>query len=71
MIEREDGVIELRPQVPVPVDQAWFWTPDWQAGEQRVDRHVQGGGIKVSEDMDDLIKDLDAVRERQRSPRRR
>ena len=24
--ERDDGVLELRPSLPVPADQRWFWT---------------------------------------------
>jgi bifunctional DNA-binding transcriptional regulator/antitoxin component of YhaV-PrlF toxin-antitoxin module len=32
VVEREDGVIELHPQVSVPADQAWFWTEAWQQG---------------------------------------
>lgn len=26
--ERDDGVFELRPVLPVPADQAWFWSRD-------------------------------------------
>lgn len=41
--EREDGVIELRPMVAVPADQAWFWTEEWQAGERQVDEDIDAG----------------------------
>lgn len=26
VLERDDGVVELRPALPVPADQLWFWT---------------------------------------------
>lgn len=64
VVEREDGVIELRPQLSVPVGQAWFWENEWQAGERRVDDHVAAGRVAVSESIDDFIADLDAVRSR-------
>ena len=35
VVERDDGVIELHPTVPVPADQAWFWTQRWQKMERR------------------------------------
>lgn len=41
--EREDGVVELRPMLAIPADQAWFWTPEWQAGERQVDEDVAAG----------------------------
>ncbi|MFI5168549.1 MAG: AbrB/MazE/SpoVT family DNA-binding domain-containing protein [Thermoanaerobaculales bacterium] len=62
VVEREDGVIELHPHVTVPADQAWFWTPDWQRGERRVDQHVAAGDIHVSGDVDDFVNDIDTVR---------
>src|SRR4051794_25765831 len=33
VVEREDGIL-LRPHVPVPADQAWFWTDRWQRMER-------------------------------------
>jgi len=26
-----------------PADQAWFWTPEWQAGEREVDEAIAAG----------------------------
>jgi bifunctional DNA-binding transcriptional regulator/antitoxin component of YhaV-PrlF toxin-antitoxin module len=43
VVEREDGVIELHPTVPVPASQAWFWTEEWQAGEREVDEELARG----------------------------
>jgi len=67
VVERDDGVIELHPQVPVPADQAWFWTREWQQGEHRVDAHIEAGEVAISADVDEFVKDLDAIR----TPRRR
>jgi AbrB family looped-hinge helix DNA binding protein len=59
--EREDGVLELRPTVAVPADQAWFWTDRWQEGERAVDAHVVAGETTVHEDADALIAHLAAL----------
>ncbi len=32
----EDGIL-LRPKKLIDASQAWFWTPEWQAGEREVD----------------------------------
>ena len=28
---------------PIDPDQAWFWTPEWQAGEREADAHIAAG----------------------------
>ncbi|WP_298121654.1 AbrB/MazE/SpoVT family DNA-binding domain-containing protein [uncultured Aurantimicrobium sp.] len=42
IIERE-GEIVLRPMLPIPADQAWFWTKEWQEGEQTADVEAVAG----------------------------
>lgn len=71
VVEREDGVIELHPQVAVPADQAWFWDREWQQGERRVDAHLEAGEITVSENVDDFLSDLETVRTTRRVKRAR
>lgn len=53
--EREDGVLELRAALPVPADQAWFWTQHWQEREREVDQFVAAGQIAVHDDVDDFL----------------
>lgn len=38
-----DDRIELIPMVAVPRDQAWFWTPDWQAKEREAEAARRAG----------------------------
>jgi antitoxin PrlF len=43
-----DGIL-LRPQKLIDATQAWFWMPEWQAGEREADadraaRNVEGFG---------------------------
>lgn len=53
--EREDGVLELRPALPVPAEQRWFWQERWQERERQVDEHVSAGDVIVHEDGDALL----------------
>lgn len=55
IVERVDGVLELRPALPVPADQRWFWTRRWQEREQEVDEHVAGGRVTVHESAEDFL----------------
>src|SRR5438874_8209305 len=38
----EDGIL-LRPQKVIDATQAWFWTPEWQAGEREADGQEAAG----------------------------
>jgi antitoxin PrlF len=33
----DDGTVTVRGFVSIPTDQAWFFTPEWLAGEQGAD----------------------------------
>ena len=61
ILERGDGVIELRAALPVPADQAWFWTEHWQRREREVDEHVARGEVAVHESTDDFLTHLDEL----------
>ena len=59
--ERADGVIELRPHTAIPTPQTWFWQPDWQAREQRVDQHVAAGQVTVHVSAEVFLLHLDQI----------
>ena len=59
--EREDGVIELKPVVAVPANQAWFWTEEWQAGEREVDANYAAGNFTRHETAEDFISALEQM----------
>lgn len=61
VVEREDGVIELHPNLPVPASQAWFWTEEWQAGEREVDEHIARGELTTFDSVDELVEYLNAM----------
>jgi AbrB family looped-hinge helix DNA binding protein len=59
--ERGDGVLELRPSLPVPATQRWFWTERWQQREREVDDHVAAGRVTVHEGGEALLEHLDRL----------
>ncbi len=59
--EREDGVLELRPSLPIPADQRWFWQDRWQRREKEVDAHLAAGEIAVHVDGDTFLDHLDQL----------
>lgn len=59
--EREDGVLELRPALPVPADQRWFWQERWQQREKEVDDHVAAGRVTVHDSGESFAAHLDRL----------
>jgi antitoxin PrlF len=39
----ESGEVILRPLATVDRNQAWFWTPEWQAGEREASEQARRG----------------------------
>ncbi len=65
--EREDGVLELRPSLPVPADQVWFWEERWQNREREVDEFVAAGEVTVHADGDGFLDHLTSLEQPDRS----
>jgi len=58
--EREDGVLELRPQSAVPASQAWFRTEQWQERERAADADLAAGRCADTDDAEGFLAELDA-----------
>lgn len=56
--------VSIRPIAPEGTDpsQAWFWTPEWQAGEHAVDEDIAAGQVQTFADVDALFAHLDRER---------
>jgi len=39
-----DGIL-MRPKKVIAASQAWFWTPEWQAGEREADADIAAGRV--------------------------
>ena len=44
--------------IKVPRDQAWFWTPEWQAKEREADQDLSTQRYRDFESVEDLLKEL-------------
>jgi hypothetical protein len=44
--------------IKVPRDQAWFWTPEWQAKEREADQDLSAKRYRDFESVADLLKEL-------------
>ena len=57
----DDGTITVRGFVSIPTDQAWFFTPQWLAGEREADDDIAAGGGTVHESAEDMFARLDTL----------
>ena len=55
--ETTNGVV-LKPAKLVDPAQAYFWTQEWQAGEQGAQEDIRKGRVKAFKNVKELIKDL-------------
>ena len=60
IIETDDGRFELRGVLPVPADQAWFWTDRWQRMEREADADIAAGRTVVTTSAEDFLDELDS-----------
>jgi AbrB family looped-hinge helix DNA binding protein len=44
-VEERGGEIVMIPKRLIDADQAWFWTPEWQAGEREVEEDIRAGRL--------------------------
>ena len=61
LVLRPDGVLEIRPKIPVDADQAWFWTERWQQMEREADQDLAAGRVSRFDDADEFLTSLDAL----------
>jgi AbrB family looped-hinge helix DNA binding protein len=57
----EDGSVTVRGYVSIPTDQAWFFTPEWLAGEREADEDIAAHRGTVHESAEAMFGHLDAV----------
>jgi antitoxin PrlF len=54
----ERGEVILRPLTTIDRSQAWFWTPEWQAGEREATEQARRGEGEVFKTDDDFLDSL-------------
>jgi AbrB family looped-hinge helix DNA binding protein len=57
-VEIVEGGILLRPLKVIDATQAWFWQPEWQAGEREAAADLAAGRSRVFESSDALLASL-------------
>ena len=57
----EDGTVTIRGYVSIPTDQAWFFTPQWLAGEREADEDIATRRGTVHESAEDMFAHLDTL----------
>ena len=62
-----DGIL-LRPQKLIDSTQAWFWSPEWQAGEREADADQAAGRVETFGSGEELIGALRSRAKRSRRP---
>lgn len=57
----DDGTVTIRGYVSIPTDQAWFFTPEWLAGEREADEEIAAGQGTVHGSAEDMFAHLDSL----------
>ena len=61
IVTEEEGRIVLTPALSIPADQAWFWTPAWQARVAEAEAARAAGDTTVHGSEEEFLAALDAV----------
>jgi AbrB family looped-hinge helix DNA binding protein len=57
----DDGTVTIRGFVSIPTDQAWFFTPEWLAGEQEAEAEIAAGNGTAHDSAVDMFAHLDRL----------
>jgi bifunctional DNA-binding transcriptional regulator/antitoxin component of YhaV-PrlF toxin-antitoxin module len=55
----DNNKIILEPKVLVPKEQAYFFTRQWQVGEQDAEDDIRKGRITKTKNLDELFQEMD------------
>jgi hypothetical protein len=69
-VRRDDGVIELRPQVTIDASKAWFWSDRWQRMEQEVQVSYDSGDFQRHNSGEEFLAHLDKLSAQSKGRRR-
>jgi antitoxin PrlF len=57
----DDGTVTVRGFISIPTDQAWFFTPEWLAGEGDADEQIASGRGQIFQSADEMFEHLDTL----------
>lgn len=58
IVTEENGRIVLTPALSIPADQAWFWTPTWQARVAEAEADLAQGNSTVYRSDEEFLASL-------------
>ena len=58
-IKIKGSKIILEPQIVIPKDQAYFYTPEWQKEEAKAHQDIKKGRVTETKNLKELFKELD------------
>ena len=58
---QDDGTVTIRGYVSIPTDQAWFFTPEWLAGEREAEEDIASGRGTIHESAEDMFAHLGSL----------
>ena len=58
-IHVQGNKIIVEPQLVIPKDQAYFYTPEWHAEETEADKDIREGRVSKTKNLKELFKKLD------------
>jgi AbrB family looped-hinge helix DNA binding protein len=59
IVTEENGRIVLTPALSIPADQAWFWTPTWQARVAEAEADLATGHSAIYRSDEEFLASLD------------
>ncbi|MCJ7827020.1 MAG: AbrB/MazE/SpoVT family DNA-binding domain-containing protein [Demequinaceae bacterium] len=60
MVTIRDGEVVLTPATVIPRDQAWFWTPEWQAREAEAEADIAASRVTRHSTDSDFLDSLES-----------
>ena len=54
----KEATLILKPKRAVDLDQAWFWSKEWQAAEHEAGADIKAGRVKKARSVEELIRSL-------------
>lgn len=62
--EKRGGAILLIPYTTIPTSQIYFWTKQWQEGEEKASGDVQAGHLHPYASVEELLEQMDEKRKK-------
>ena len=59
LVELKNGSITLIPAISIPRDEAYLFTPEWQADLHQAEKELAEGDYSEAESVEEMLRELD------------